>query len=480
MGRQSSLHGAGQEDMRKILFIRTVDTKSEVESRYPGLGLAYLVSSLRSCFGENYFEFKIIERGSELDVKKQIVDFTPDIVGISSVTQNFNLAKRYASFTKERGIPVIMGGVHISMLPQSLPKDVDLACIGEAEETIKKIFDMLIRRKGFIEDELKKISGIAFRDSNNDLVVTDPRSLIEDLDDIRIPARDLLEIRKHSYVFSSRGCPFKCAFCASTRFWDKVRLFSAEYVVNEIEELYNKYHVNVISFYDDLFIIKPRRLAEITALLKKKGLHNKIKFTCSCRADLVNENIAGLLKDMGIVSVGMGLESGSSRILKYLKGEAASVEKNSNAVNVLKKHGIAVNASLVIGSPDETEAEMMETYNFIKKSSLDLVDIYVLTPYPGTPVWGYAKDRGIVSDDMDWSKFNINFSEDHQNSIILSELYDRKQIYKFYNKFRRLRLYFNIKNIWHSPFLIDLPRYIIKIVWSKINLHGKFSNNKYC
>jgi radical SAM superfamily enzyme YgiQ (UPF0313 family) len=459
--------------MKKVLFVRTVDTKSEVESRYPGLGLAYLASSLRSHFGEDYFEFKIIERGSEQDVKQQIAAFKPDIAGISSVTQNFNLAKRYAGFIKKMGIPLIMGGVHISMLPQSLPDDVDLACIGEAEETIKEVFDLFIKGKGFTEDELRKIQGIAFRDSNNDLAITAPRSLVEDLDDIRLPARDLLEINRHSYVFSSRGCPFRCTFCASARFWDKVRLFSAEYVVNEIEELYSKYNVKVISFYDDLFIIKPRRLAEITALLEERGLHKKIKFTCSCRASLVNEKIAILLKDMGVVSVGMGLESGSPRILTYLKGETSSVQKNSDAVNILKKHGIAVNASLVIGSPDETESEMMETYDFIKNSSLDLVDIYVLTPYPGTPIWSYAKERGLVSEDMDWSKLNVNFSENYQNSIIVSELYDRKQIWQFYKRFKRLRLYINIKNIWRSPFLIDLPRYILKIVRARISFFVK-------
>ncbi len=450
--------------MRKVLFIRAIDTKSEVESRYPGLGLAYLVSSLRSHFGENYFEFKIIERGSEAEVKKQISDFSPDIVGISSVTQNFNLAKRYANFAREMGIPVIMGGVHVSMLPRSLPRDVDLACIGEAEETIKEIFDLMIKKKGLIKNELKKIKGIVFRDINDNLVITEPRPVIENLDDIRMPVRDLLEIGKHSYVFSSRGCPFKCTFCASTRFWDKVRLFSAEYVVNEIAELYEKYHVKMISFYDDLFVIRTARLAEITTLLKKRGLHNKIKFTCSCRANLVNENTARLLKDMGIVSVGMGLESGSDRILTYLKGKSISVEKNSSAIKILKKYGIAVNASFVIGSPDETESEMMETYNFIKKSSLDLIDTYVLTPFPGTPVWLYAKDRGLVSDDMDWSRLNVNFGENYKNSIIVSELYDRTHIYNIYKRFQRLRLYFNLKNIWRSPFLIDLPKYIFKIL----------------
>jgi len=243
--------------------------------------------------------------------------------------------------------------------------------------------------------------------------------------------------------------------------------------------LYEKYNVKVISFYDDLFIISPQRLADITELLKKEGLHGKVKFTCSCRSNLVNGNTAKLLKDMGVVSVGLGLESGSRRILDYLKGESASVEHNINAVKILKENGIAVNASFVIGSPDETESEMMETYDFIKKNKLGLVDIYVLMPLPGTPVWQYALERKLVSEDMDWAKLNVNFEINHKRSIVVSELYTREQMYGFYKKFRKLRLYTNLKNIWRSPFLADLPRYIFKIIYSKFIMFFKTIKNRF-
>lgn len=461
--------------MKKVLFIRAVDVISEVESRYPGLGLAYLASSLRSHFGENYFDFKITERGDEKEVKKQISSFKPEIIGISSVTQNYNLAKDYAQYAKSCGIPVIIGGVHISMLPESLSEDMDVACIGEGEKTIVELFELFIRKGGFPKDELKNIRGIAYRENDGSLMKTGIMPLVQNLDGIRMPSRDLLDIGKHSYIFSSRGCPYRCSFCASSRFWNTVRLFSAEYVVKEIKDLYEKYNVKVISFYDDLFIISPQRLADITNLLKKEDLHGKIKFTCSCRSNLINDNTAKLLKDMGVVSVGLGLESGSGRILNYLKGENASVEHNINAIKILKENDITVNASFVIGSPDETESEMMETYNFIKKNRLDLVDIYVLMPLPGTPVWQYALERKLVSKDMNWAKLNVNFEMNHKISIVVSELYTREQVYGFYKRFRRLRLYMNMKNIWHSPFLTDLPRYTLKIIYGKIVMLRKIA-----
>ncbi|PIS23242.1 hypothetical protein COT49_01110, partial [candidate division WWE3 bacterium CG08_land_8_20_14_0_20_40_13] len=108
----------------KILLVNAINPTSEVETRYPNLGLGYLASALRSSFGNDHFDFKIIERGSPDYVERQIAEFNPNIVGISSVTQNFNLAKKYAEFAKGKNIPVIMGGVHISMLPQSMPKSV--------------------------------------------------------------------------------------------------------------------------------------------------------------------------------------------------------------------------------------------------------------------------------------------------------------------------------------------------------------------
>lgn len=161
---------------------------------------------------------------------------------------------------------------------------------------------------------------------------------------------------------------------------------------------------------------------------------------------------------MNVVSVAMGLESGCEKILRYLKGAAFSVEKNSQAVAILKKYGIAANASFVIGSPQETAADMMETYRFINETPLNLVDVYVLTPFPGTPIWKYALDRGLVGEEMDWERLNVNFEFNSREAVILSETLTREKILKYYKKFRRQRFRRNLKSIWGHPFLQDLPR----------------------
>jgi len=417
------------------------------------------------------FDFRIIDD----NVENEILNFKPDLIGITSVSQNYNYAKRYAKLAKNKNIPVIVGGVHISMLPQSLSFDMNVGCIGEGEKTILELFSIFSDKGRFPNKGLADIEGIVYR-KNDNLIINSPRKQIENMDKIIFPARDLFKINRHSYMFTSRGCPYNCIFCASSKFWNNVRFFSAEYVIREIEELINQHRVKLISFFDDLFIADKQRLKEITDLIKKKKIHKKVKFTCSARANLITDEIARLLKEMGVLSVGLGLESGSDKTLKYLKGGNVSVKDNRNAIAILKKYDIAANASFVIGSPKETKEDVLDTYNFIKNNPLSLFDTYILTPYPGTEVWEYTKQRNLVSDDMDWSELNINFGKNFNKAIILSEVLSRKNIIKLYKKFRILRLFKNIKNVWFTPQLFDLPKMIFKMIRERCFLFKRIFN----
>lgn len=451
------------------MLINAINPYAEIEYRYPPLGLGYLVSSLRRYFGVQTFEFKVVKTSSEAEG----TDFKPDLVGITSVTQNYSIAKQYATRFKRKGIPVLMGGIHISMLPLSLTPDMDVGVMGEGEKTIVDIFELFLNKGALVSDELSKIGGIVYRDPDGHLHVTEERDPILPLDQIPLPARDLFPIARHSYLFSSRGCPYRCIFCASSRFWGRVRFFSAEYVLQEIVELVKRYGVKLISFYDDLMIADVSRLRKMVGLLQKKEILGRVKFSLNARANLLTEEVVRLLKDMNVVSVGMGLESGNGRILRYLKGNNISVDDSRVAIRLLKKYHIAANASFVIGSPDETMDEILDTFRFIKTSGLNFVDTYVLTPFPGTPIWEIGKKNGAVDDDMEWERLNVNYGK-NPHPVILSNILEKREIDRLFAKFQRQRLYIAAKNIWAHPFLGDICKLSIRKMIDKcMQLRGK-------
>jgi radical SAM superfamily enzyme YgiQ (UPF0313 family) len=443
----------------KFLFINAINPAKEIETQYSPLGIGYLISSIRKHLGEDAVQFKIIQD----DVEQEIRDFRPDIVGISSVSQNYNKAIEYAKIATKYGIPVICGGVHISMLPSSLTQDMTIGVIGEGEETICELFDLFSNKGEFPKDDLRNINGIIYWD-NDKILATEPRQLIYPLDKVILPARDLFKIHTDTYMFTSRGCPYRCTFCASSRFWNKVRFFSAEYVVEEIQHLVNKYNVKHIHFRDDLFCADMRRIERIMALLQEKKLLGKVTFSGCIRANLVNDTTIKLLKEMGVVALAIGLESGCNTTLKYLKGDNIDIRDNENAVKINKKYGITIYGSFIIGSPKENKEDILETLRFIRENHISDFAVSVLTPLPGTPVWDYAKQQRLVDEKMDWDRLNIRFDENYNSAIIVSEKLTGKEIYELFLRFERyrhrVRLYHLIRRGLQNP--LKIPRFLIR------------------
>ncbi len=442
----------------RVLFVNAVNPYVEAQNRYPALGLGYLIATLRREFADRV-DLKLVEGG----VDETLSEWRPDLLAISSVSQNYKMAMAYARLGREAGIPVVVGGYHITELPGSLTQDMDVGVIGEGESAICDLVELLLEHGSLPTAALADVEGIVFW-GDGERTLTAPREVMgrktKSLDELPMPDRSMMRVRPHSNMLTSRGCPYNCTFCASTRFWPNIRYFSPEYMIEEVKYLRDNFGVRYITFHDDLFIANVKRLEGFHELVLREGLPEQgFRFSCASSATRITDDMARMLKEMNFVSVSMGLESGNQDVLTRLKGRAFKVETNEQAVRTLHRHGIHPHASFIIGEPEETLEQMQETYDFIRRNPLSLVNIYVLTPLPGTPVWHAARDKGLVSDDMDWDLLNISFELDWQRVILVSDTVSREELHRMYQKLRRLRLVKYAKALASHPFQMDLAEY---------------------
>ena len=428
-----------------------VSNPASGEEGHPPLGLAYIASYLEK---NSKFSVKIVDK--EKNIAKAVAKENPSLVGITSVTIQFPSAIKLAQdIRSEMDVPIAVGGEHITALPQQLPSQFDIGVIGEGEQTILEL--MKIYSKG---GSMNSVEGIVFHkgnDKNNNknksVTTNPPRKLIEPLDSIPFPSRHLLKmddylaprrtiskikLSRGTHIFTSRGCPYNCVFCSSSCFWQRrIRFNSPEYVVSEINHLIEKYKVDGICIFDDLFIADKERLRKISELVKKEKINEKVSFRCSVRTNLINDDVCKFMKDMNVETVTIGFESGSPRMLAYLKNNTATIEDNKRSAELLHKYGFEIEGLFMLASPGETKADMMMTLDFIKNNFIDTIQLSITTPYPGTELWNYALEKGLVSNDMDWSKLDLKPNEDLTNQLTMVDTMTKQEFAEIYDLFRR-------------------------------------------
>ena len=355
-----------------------------------------------------------------------------DVVAISSTSQDYEIAGRFARDAKQikQGVITVLGGHHVTYLPRTMSREFDFGVLGEGEETFLELVRHL--RGGVRPDDqatLRDIRGLAYHGEAG-VQTTSPRPPIAPLDRLPHPCR---EAATAPFVLTSRGCPYRCSFCTSSAFWGKPRFFSADYVVEEIEQILQEYPgARTLSIQDDLFIADADRFDQIVDLLLRRGVARKVSFSFAVRANLVTDELCRRIKDLRVDAVCFGAESGCDRILDNMR-KGTTVAQNQEALDLLYSHGIPAVCSFIVGWPTETAGEVRSTYEFLlaniraRKLTPDSV-VNVLTPMPGTEVWRKALQAGAVAETgFSWRRLGVFAAYRHSNSATLSDWVDERR-----------------------------------------------------
>jgi radical SAM superfamily enzyme YgiQ (UPF0313 family) len=439
-----------------------------VTNRAPALGLLHLAAIAR----EHGYEPSIIESDAEdLDeaaVVRRIVARAPRYVGITLFTVGVWAAARIAQGVKA-ALPdttVIVGGPHVSSMGRETLARFDcfdLAVVGEGEWALVE----LLRALGGGGD-LGAISGLIWRDGGA-LRENPSRPIPQDLDDLPMPAWDLLPGFPHAYppaiydyprgptatLAASRGCPFHCKFCDTSTFGARVRAYSPEKVVEMIRHLHDRWSVRHVLFVDDLFLASRTRVTEFCERLLATG--PRISWTCTARVDTVKPDILALMRRAGCWEISFGLETGSNELLAKMD-KAARVERSEQAVGWTHAAGIRTKGLFMLGYPGETPETIRATRDFVRRIPLDVMNLSKFTPYPGSPIYLDLYGTKIRPDH--WKKMNgmnFVFAPDGMSIEELDRAYQRLLL-DFYRR-RKVAGHYARLTLRHPAHLVRLARF---------------------
>jgi radical SAM superfamily enzyme YgiQ (UPF0313 family) len=345
-----------------------------------------------------------------LEIKKTIVDFQPDVVGISAKTQNFKSATIIAKITKEisNKIVVVIGGPHATIANTEILKDdnIDIVVRGEGEGTIVDLLNNI----GKEDSKFELIAGISYR-YRDKIIENPPRELIRDLNTLGFPheyAKDTLKNYSQypksafSNIFSTRGCPHNCFFCGSKYIWGrKVRFRNVENIISEIRSL-QQMGVTHINFSDDTFGINSNFIKSLCLALIEHC--PSLRWSCEIHVKLVTEENISIMKTAGCDQIQIGIESGNNEMLKRIR-KNITIEEAFNAIKIIEKYGIYYGAFFILGFPDDTEETLQDTISAMKKINGGLC-YSIFTPYPGTEAYEYCKTNGLIPDNFDISLYS--------------------------------------------------------------------------
>jgi radical SAM superfamily enzyme YgiQ (UPF0313 family) len=326
--------------------------------------------------------------------KENVIRYRPNVCGISFMSCDFNPAVKAANIIKEVSpeTRIVVGGVHPTVATKEVAsvKDVDHVVVGEGEISFVNLLDDI--RAGRKTERI--IMGI--KPDLNELPFED-REIFDYETSIKFTNFPGFFKPPMVSIVTSRGCPFNCTFCAphaKTMFGPKVRYRDVAHVIREIEELHDKYRFKSLAFFDYSLFLNKAWMHEFCDKFKQTGIQTQI--WANCRADLISSNEEGIrrMSEVGLRMIAIGMESGSQKILDFMK-KGTTVQQNIKAAEICKKNGIAVRGLFMLGLPTETKEDVQATLDLIKKVRPDVYSFSYFTPMPGTHLYEYCEKHNL-------------------------------------------------------------------------------------
>ena len=331
--------------------------------------------------------------------------FSPDLVAFSSTTNEYPYVTHMANRLKQRlNVPVIVGGIHPTAVPDLVLSNpnVDMICRGEGELAILELVNKMEKGMDFYNTR-----NIWFKKENGMIIRNELRPLIDDLDSLPFPDKDLF----HKYgcfndliaAISARGCLFNCTYCHNNLLrklyagkGKYIRRRSVRNLIDELKIYKEKYKNNKIIFEDDLFVKDRDWLEEFSYYYAREI---KMPFYCNAFPLLIDEETVRILKRAGCKILFMGIDCGSKSIREKVLKRNTPEELIKKNIDIIKKHKILLELSIVFGWPEETPEDMWRSVKLIDNLKPSHVDGHILYLYPKTDILEYCQNRGLVDDD---------------------------------------------------------------------------------
>ena len=360
--------------------------------------------------------------------------FDPDLICFSALTNLYAfVAEKAALIKKHFSIPIAVGGIHPTILPDYVIQnsDIDMICIGEGDEAIVELTDRMHQGLDYTNTR-----NFWFK-KNGNIIKNEIRPLLQDLDTVPFPDRDIFyqygTFAGTLYIATGRGCPFNCTYCChhilQKMYRGKgkyIRRRSVENVITELEHCISRYDVKDIFSMDDLFTLDEQWIEDFAEQYSKRvGL----PLYCHIRPGTVTQSMVNSLKKANCHSVFYGIDSGNEQMRCQLLNRRMTNQSIIDSAKLLKDNDIKLTTSAIFCLPDETREQMMDTVNLIKEIQSDYAYTYIYYPFPKTESFDYCLENGLLDDDA-IDRIYHGYGSFHKDSLLIKGEFKFAQMLK--------------------------------------------------